>query len=136
MILKFRGPVPTYATAGSGGFDLRTADNVWLAPGEARPIATGLEIELPDGTVGLVRGRSGLAFKSSVYCVGGTVDADYRGEIKVLLRNESKEGVYFKAGDRIAQLVIVPYVRPELVESAELGQTERGESGFGSSGLS
>ena len=131
--------LPAYAHPGDAGADLHAAEAVVLEPGERATVGTGVAIALPDGYVAFVVPRSGLAFKHGITIVNapGTVDAGYRGEIKVMLLNtDASEGYDIAVGDRIAQLLIVPFVAPatrvvdELPESAD----GRGADGFGSSG--
>lgn len=134
-----RGPpleLPRYETAGSAGMDLRADEAFALAPGERRLVPTGLSFEIPPGHEGQVRPRSGLAVRHGVALVNapGTVDSDYRGEVKVVLVNLGAEPVSFARGERIAQLVIAPVVRAEVVLVDELAETGRGEGGFGSTG--
>jgi len=134
-----RGPpldLPRYETAGSAGLDLRADEPVTLAPGERRLVPTGLAIELPHGHEGQVRPRSGLALRLGVGMVNapGTIDSDYRGEVGVILVNHGQEPVSFARGERIAQLVIAPVVRAELVLVEELAGSDRGAGGFGSTG--
>lgn len=129
-------PLPEYATAGAAGLDLRAAGAHRLDPAERRLIGTGFAIALPPGTEGQIRPRSGLAVRLGVTVLNapGTVDADYRGEVKVLLVNLGTEPVDIAAGDRIAQLVAAPVSRLALVEVDELPETARGAGGFGSTG--
>ena len=131
-------PLPDYATAGSAGADLRSAEAgaVELAPGARRAVATGLILEIPEGFEGQVRPRSGLALHHGLTVVNapGTIDADYRGEVKVLLVNLGSEPVVIRRGDRIAQLVIAPVTRADFTDAAELAGSERGADGFGSTG--
>jgi dUTP pyrophosphatase len=130
-------PLPDYATAGSAGLDLRAAvaGELWLAPGAIRRVPTGLRFALPAGFEGQVRPRSGLAARGlSIPNAPGTLDADYRGELQVLLVNLSGRPLRIRRGDRIAQLVVAPVGRAELVEAAELDPTARGPGGFGSTG--
>lgn len=129
-------PLPSYATSQSAGMDLRAWEEMTLPPGEIRSVGTGLHIELPEGYEAQIRPRSGLALKKgiSVPNAPGTVDADYRGEIRVILINLGKEPFVIRRGDRIAQMVIAPVVRAELQPVDALGETERGEGGFGSTG--
>ncbi len=133
-------PAPAYETPGAAGMDLRAAvpadAAVRLAPGERVAVATGFAIALPDGYEAQVRPRSGLALKSGVTCLNspGTVDADYRGEIKVILINHGPEVVTVRRGERIAQLVVAPVSRARWVESPSLDETIRGAGGFGSTG--
>jgi dUTP pyrophosphatase len=134
-----RGPpldLPRYESAGAAGLDLRADEAFTLAPGERRLVPTGLAVELPAGHEGQVRPRSGLALKHGVGMVNapGTIDSDYRGEVGVLLVNHGQAPVAFARGDRIAQLVIAPVTRAELVVADELTQSDRGAGGFGSTG--
>ena len=134
-----RGPpleLPRYETAGSAGLDLRADEPVSLAPGERRLVPTGLAVEIPRGWEGQVRPRSGLALRLGVGMVNapGTIDSDYRGEVGVILVNHGREPVSFGRGERIAQLVIAPVARAELVLVEELADSERGAGGFGSTG--
>lgn len=132
--------LPSYATEHSAGLDLRAAveEPVILKPLERALIPTGFVFEIPEGYEGQVRPRSGLALKKGVTVLNspGTVDSDYRGEVKVLLINLGREEVVINRGDRIAQMVIAPVCRVELVEVEEVSQTSRGEGGFGSTGMS
>ena len=131
-------PLPAYETEGAAGMDLRAAIDtpITLAPLERHAIPTGLAIALPQGYEAQVRARSGLAFRSGIACVNapGTVDSDYRGEIKVILVNLGQEPVTFARGDRIAQLVVAPVSRVAWEEVGSLDQTARGAGGFGSTG--
>ena len=129
--------LPEYQTAGSSGMDLRSTCPIELAPMERRLVPTGVRIELPEGYEGQVRPRSGLALKKGVTILNapGTIDSDYRGEIGVILINLSSEPVKLDQGERIAQLVIVPVTHVRLEQVEELGETERGEGGFGSTGV-
>ena len=130
--------LPSYATTGSAGLDLRSADALTLKPGARALISTGIAIALPDNHEAQVRPRSGLAVKYGITVLNapGTIDADYRGEIKVPLINLGAEDFSIAKGDRIAQMVIAPVVQVELVEVTSLDQTARGAGGFGSSGKS
>lgn len=129
--------LPKQARAGDAGMDLSSVEEKVLLPGEYALIKTGLQIELPEGTEGQVRPRSGLALKNGITCLNspGTIDAGYRGEVGVILINQGKEPFKIEKQMRIAQLVVqyVPQVFIEEVE--ELSDTERGEQGFGSSGV-
>lgn len=129
-------PLPAYQSELAAGLDLRAdvADPVTLAPLERRLIPTGLSLELPAGYEGQVRPRSGLALKHGVTCLNtpGTIDADYRGEVQVLLVNLSHEPFTLRRGDRIAQLVVAAHARATLHEAQALSATERGAGGFGS----
>ena len=131
-------PLPAYATAQSAGLDLMAAidGDVTLAPGARQLIPTGLSIALPAGYEAQVRPRSGLAAKHGVTVLNspGTVDADYRGEINVLLINHGDAPFPIRRGERIAQMVIAPVVQAELVPATSLSSTDRGGGGFGSTG--
>jgi dUTP pyrophosphatase len=130
-------PVPSYAHPGDAGADLVTTVDVTLAPGERAMVPTGVAIALPDGYVALVHPRSGLAARHGLSIVNtpGTIDAGYRGEIKVLLINhDPREPIELRRGDRIAQLVVQPVTRVSFLDAAELPPTPRGEGGFGSTG--
>jgi dUTP pyrophosphatase len=130
-------PVPSYAHPGDAGADLHAAVDVELAPGERALVPTGLSIALPDGYVALVHPRSGLAARHGLSIVNapGTVDAGYRGEIKVLLINHDPvEPVVLRRGDRIAQLVIQRFERARFVEVGVLPESVRGAGGYGSTG--
>jgi len=132
------GDPPKYETAGAAGMDLRArVDNpVTLEPGGRALIPTGLRIELPVGYEAQVRARSGLAAKHGIGLVNGigTIDSDYRGEIKICLINWGDEPFIVNDGDRIAQMVVAKYVRAEIDVTGSLSETERGEGGFGHTG--
>ncbi len=132
-------PLPSYATAHSSGLDLAAAvrEPLVLLPGQRALVPTGFRFEIPPGYEGQVRPRSGLALRSGISMVNspGTIDADYRGELKVILINLGDEPFTVNRGDRIAQLVIAPVVRAELREGASLAETARGEGGFGHTGV-
>ena len=130
-------PLPQYAKGGDAGADIVSAVDITLAPGERALVPTGISIALPDGYVALVHTRYGLAIKHGVTMVNapGTVDAGYRGELKLILINhDQKESVSFKRGDRVAQLVIQQVERAEFIEVQELPGSGRGTDGFGSTG--
>jgi dUTP pyrophosphatase len=134
-----RGPpleLPRYETDGAAGMDLRADEPFALAPGERRVVPTGLALELPPGYEGQVRPRSGLAARSGIALVNapGTVDSDYRGEVKVIVVNLGQEPVSFARGDRIAQLVVAPVARARIELVDELPDSARGAGGFGSTG--
>jgi dUTP pyrophosphatase len=134
----FELPLPSYETAGAAGMDLRAAatQELTLAPGARLAVPTGLIMEIPEGFEGQLRPRSGLALKHGVTCLNGpgTIDSDYRGEVSVILANLGAEPFTVTRGMRIAQLVIAPVARAEIVEAGELSQSARGEGGFGSTG--
>ncbi|MBR6514436.1 MAG: dUTP diphosphatase [Clostridia bacterium] len=128
---------PTYGSAYSAGADLYSAeDAVTIKPGESRLMHTGIAVEIPQGYVGLVYARSGLACKRGLAPANkvGVIDADYRGEIMVCLHNHSDKDQTVEAGERIAQMVITPFLTCEYEEADELSETVRGEGGFGSTG--
>ena len=131
-------PAPAYAKPGDAGADLRSRIDFELEPGERALVPTGVAIALPEGYVGLVHPRSGLATKNGITIVNapGTVDSGYRGELMVTLLNTDKtKSFHVQRGDRIAQLVIQKYEHATFTVVDELDQTERGSSGFGSSGI-
>ncbi len=135
---KSHHPLPSYATEHSAGMDLRANLDapITLVPGQRALIPTGLFLELPEGTEAQVRPRSGLAFKHGITVLNspGTIDADYRGEVGVLLINHGEEPFTVNDGERVAQLVVARYVRVSLSESADLRASERGAGGFGHTG--
>ena len=129
--------IPSYATDGSAGMDLRASVEFELQPMERKLVPTGVRIAIPAGFEGQVRPRSGLAVKHGISVVNspGTIDSDYRGEIQVILVNLGGVAVRFDRGERIAQLVISPVARVRLVVIETLDETSRGEGGFGSTGI-
>ena len=129
-------PLPAYASHGAAGLDVVAAEDVTLAPGERHAVATGFAIAIPPGFEVQVRPRSGLALKHGVTCLNtpGTIDEDYRGEVKVILANLGNEPFEVKRGERIAQLVPAPVQKAEFAEVAVLEETGRGAGGFGSTG--
>ncbi|HEX7759219.1 MAG TPA: dUTP diphosphatase [Caulobacteraceae bacterium] len=133
-------PLPAYETADAAGMDLRAAvpedEPFVLRPGDRFAMPTGLTMAIPRGYEGQVRPRSGLAFKSGITCLNspGTIDADYRGEVKVILINHGAEDVTIRRGDRIAQLLITPVEQAVWEEVESLDETVRGAGGFGSTG--
>ena len=130
--------IPAYETEHAAGMDLRAAEDAILPPGARALVATGFAIALPQGFEAQVRPRSGLAAKHGVTLLNspGTIDADYRGEIKVILINHGEAAFAVKRGDRIAQMVVAPVTRAVLKESGDLPLTSRGAGGFGSTGRS
>lgn len=129
-------PLPTYATHGAAGLDVVAAEDLVLEPGGRHAVATGFAIAIPTGFEVQVRPRSGLALKHGVTCLNtpGTIDEDYRGEVKVILANLGAEPFEVKRGERIAQLVPAPVLKAQFLEVAELEATHRGAGGFGSTG--
>ncbi|WP_374285593.1 dUTP diphosphatase [Novosphingobium sp.] len=128
--------LPAYATSGAAGMDVVSAEDVTLAPGARHAVATGLAMAIPHGFEVQVRPRSGLALKHGITVPNtpGTIDSDYRGELKVILINHGAAPFEIRRGDRIAQLVLAPVVQAGWVEVSELDETARGEGGFGSTG--
>ena len=129
-------PLPAYATAGAAGMDVVSAESVTITPGARHAVATGLALAIPEGYEIQVRPRSGLALKHGITVPNtpGTIDSDYRGELKVILINHGPEPFMIQRGDRVAQLVLAPVVQAAWDEVAELDATERGTGGFGSTG--
>lgn len=130
-------PLPTYATAGAAGMDVVSAEDVTLPSMGRHAVATGLALAIPEGFEVQVRPRSGLALKHGISLPNtpGTIDSDYRGELKIILINLDAEPFEIKRGDRIAQLIIAPVQLGRMVEVAELDATVRGIGGFGSTGM-
>lgn len=139
IINKSDQKLPKYETVGSAGMDLLAyvEEAITLQPMERRLVPTGLFIEIPEGYEGQVRPRSGLAIKHGITLINcvGTIDSDYRGELCIPMVNLGTEAFEIKKGDRVAQLVICQYKRVELVEVEEITDSERGEGGFGSTGV-
>ena len=129
-------PLPVYATEHAAGLDVVSAEELVLAPGERHAVATGFAIEIPHGYEVQVRPRSGLAIKHGITCLNtpGTIDSDYRGEVKVILVNLGSKPFEIRRGERIAQLVPAPVLRARFAEVQELAETGRGSGGFGSTG--
>jgi dUTP pyrophosphatase len=128
--------LPAYATAGAAGMDVLAAEDAVLPPGGRHAIPTGLAVAVPDGYELQVRPRSGLALKHGISLPNtpGTIDSDYRGELKIILINLGDRAFEVRRGDRIAQLVLAPVVRATWLKVDELDETHRGEGGFGSTG--
>ncbi len=133
-------PLPAYATEGSAGMDVYAAvtDNVVIAAGETVLIPTGFSLEIPEGFEAQMRPRSGLAIKNSIGLMNapGTIDSDYRGEVKIVVTNFGTKEFVVQRGDRIAQMVVARYERVQWIESNELSGTSRGSGGFGHTGIS
>ena len=130
-------PVPAYGSANAAGLDVVAAEDLTLDPGHRHAVATGFAIEIPHGYEVQVRPRSGLALKHGITCLNtpGTIDSDYRGEVKVILANLGADPFPIRRGDRIAQLVPAPVLQANFEEVTELSETARGSGGFGSTGL-
>ena len=139
IINKSGNPLPSYQTSASAGMDLRAQldEPIRLAPLERAVVGTGLYLELPEGYEAQIRPRSGLAAKQGITVLNspGTIDADYRGEIGVILANVSNEPVSIQHGDRIAQMVISRHEQAEWIAVETLSETDRGSGGFGSTGV-
>ena len=125
--------LPRLATGGAAGYDLCASEPVVLVPGAVTRVKTGVSAEIPPFLMGSVRGRSGLASKG-IRTFHGTIDSDYRGEIQILLTNDTPSPFQIESGDRVAQVVFLPIARPELVAVSSLSSTDRGSAGFGSTG--
>ena len=138
IVNKSQNEIPTYATAGAAGFDLRAnlEESVTLEPGAVKLIKTGLYMQIPEGYEGQIRPRSGLALKRGLTVLNapGTVDSDYTGEVGVILINHSDVDQVIETGERVAQMVIAKYEKVEFVSVETLDATDRGEGGFGSTG--
>ena len=143
-LVEPQAKVPTKMTAGSAGFDLYSAESVEVPPTRCEPdgraevgralVSTGLVMELPPGTVGRIAARSGLSVRANVEAGAGWIDSDYRGTVKVELKNFSSKTYKINRGDRIAQLVVLPLVEVEVKVVGDIGETSRGGGGFGSTG--
>jgi dUTP pyrophosphatase len=130
-------PLPTYASEGAAGMDVCAAESLTLKVGKRHAVATGFAFAIPNGYEVQVRPRSGLALKHGITCLNtpGTVDSDYRGEVKVILANLGDDDFAIQRGDRIAQLVVAPVIQAAMVEVDALDETVRGAGGFGSTGI-
>lgn len=130
-------PLPDYTTAGAAGMDICAAESLNLRVGKRHAVATGFAFAIPDGYEIQVRPRSGLALKQGITCLNtpGTIDSDYRGEVKVILANLGEDDFMVTKGDRIAQIVVAPVTRGVMVEVDTLDDTARGAGGFGSTGV-
>lgn len=130
-------PMPVYATSGAAGMDVCAAESLTLRAGKRHAVATGFAFAIPDGYEVQVRPRSGLALKHGITCLNtpGTIDSDYRGEVKVILANLGDEDFVINTGDRIAQIVVAPVTQGIMIEVDALEDTERGTGGFGSTGV-
>jgi dUTP pyrophosphatase len=139
MILKIKklhidAVIPKYATKDDAGMDLFSVENIEIEPMARAQISTGIALEIPSGHVGLVWDKSGLSHKFGIKTLGGVIDSGYRGEIKVGVVNLGKEKYIFEKGHKVAQMIIQKKETPEIVETTELNNSERGERGFGSTG--
>ena len=134
IMLEEGARMPTVAHAGDAGMDLYAREDAEILPGEAYTFDTGVHIELPEGTYGKLESKSGLNVNYNVVSLGGVIDHGYTGSIRVKQYNFGREPYRFLAGEKIVQMIVVPFVDPELEPVESLGSTERGENGFGSSG--
>ena len=134
-LLGTDGKLPTRGSELAAGYDIYSAENGCVDIGSHRAISTQLSVAIPVGYYGRIAPRSGLAYKRAIDVLAGVVDPDYRGEIKVILVNHGREGYRFEKGDRIAQLVLEKIITPEVVQVDSLEDTQRGEGGFGSTGI-
>lgn len=134
--LNERARIPEYKTKGAAGFDFHCTEEVELRSGKVSLVPTGLAVEIPEGYELQIRCRSGLAAKAGCFLVNGlgTIDSDYRGEIKIIMSTCLDQAVHLKVGDRVAQGVLAKVRRAKIVEASELSDTERGDGGFGSTG--
>lgn len=130
-------PLPDYTTSGAAGMDVCAAESLLLRAGKRHAVATGFAFAIPEGFEVQVRPRSGLALKHGITCLNtpGTIDSDYRGEVKVILANLGEDDFQITKGDRIAQLVVSPVTHAAMVEVEEIDDTARGAGGFGSTGV-
>lgn len=126
---------PEYALGTDAGFDLKAIENVNFFPFEQKQVRTGIAIEVPTGYVGLVRDRAGIVQKMNVHTVAGTFDSGFRGEVSIMLVNMNDKTVEIEKGMRVAQIILIPVVKAKLLEVKKLSDTERGNKGFGSTGM-
>lgn len=127
--------IPSYAYNTDVGFDIRANEEVKIFPGEQKAVKTGLIFEIPEGHVGLIRDRAGIVQKMGIHTTAGTFDPGFRGEVSVILVNLSEETRFVERGMRVAQMIMLPVVKPKIVEVKKLGDTARGEKSFGSTGI-
>jgi dUTP pyrophosphatase len=133
---KKRGiALPSYTQEGDAGIDLRSSQDLTIKPGERATVKTGIKVSIPPGFLGLIKDRSGLASGKGIHTLAGIIDANYRGEIRVVLLNTGKEDFRIQGNERIAQLLIIPVAKVDLKEVEELSKTERNEAGWGSTGV-
>ncbi len=127
--------IPFYAYKSDVGFDLRANETIELFPGEQKKVRTGLILEIPQGYVGFIRDRAGIVTKMGIHTSAGTFDPEFRGEVSILLVNLSEETASIEKGMKIAQMIIIPVIKPKIIEVKKLSETERGEKSFGSTDL-
>ncbi len=133
--LHDKARLPAFAHASDAGMDLCASETITILPGERAQIPTGIAFAIPEGFVGLIWDKSGISQKNGLKSLGGVIDAGYRGEVFVGLYNTSDTAHAFNVGDKVAQILIQKIEQPEIIEVTELGQTERGEGAFGSTGI-
>ncbi len=126
---------PEYALDTDAGFDLKALENVSIFPFDQKKVSTGIAIEVPEGYVGIVRDRAGIVQKMNVHTVAGTFDSGFRGEVSIMLVNMNDKTVEIEKGMRIAQIILVPIIKAKITEVKKLSSTERGDKGFGSTGM-
>lgn len=136
MKIKCNGEKPSYVNEYAAGLDIKSNEGIYLYPGDIKDIETLLAVEIPKGHFGMVVARSGLSYKKQIKLINdvGIIDEDYRGYIGIRLINEGNEPYMIEKGDRIAQMIIIPYIQPKLVYVEELSETDRGSGGFGHTG--
>lgn len=140
VVLKFKkiskdAGTPEYILGSDVGFDLKVSENVKIFPMEQKAVKTGIVLEIPKGYVGLIRDRAGVAQKMNVHTVAGTFDSGFRGEVSIMVVNLNDTTIEIEKGTRIAQMILIPVVKAKIQEVGKLSETERGEKGFGSSGM-
>jgi dUTP pyrophosphatase len=126
---------PEYALESDAGFDLKAFENVSIFPFDQKSVSTGIAVEIPEGYVGIVRDRAGIVQKMNVHTVAGTFDSGFRGEVSIILVNMNDKTIEIEKGMRIAQIILVPVIKAEIKEVKKLSSTERGDKGFGSTGM-
>ncbi len=126
--------IPTRGSAEAAGYDLYASDDVRIQHGSRAVVSTGIALKIPAGHYGKIESRSGLALNNGLIALAGVIDSDYRGEVKVILANISSETITILTGTRVAQIIIVPYVNPDIMLVDSLEVTQRGSGGFGSTG--
>lgn len=127
--------IPTRGSEFAAGYDLYSSQRAIIQSGKRSMVSTGISVELPKGHFARISPRSGLAVKNGIDVMAGVIDEDYRGELKVVLYNTDKNDFMINIGDRIAQLIIIPYFTPNIVITSDLNYTQRGDNGFGSTGI-
>jgi len=133
--INLEAKLPVYANLGDAGMDFFSVEDLILKPNKLAACATGIAMAIPEGFVGLIWDKSGIALKKEIKTMGGVIDSSYRGEVKIILKNLSSQNYEIKKGDKIAQMLIQKFESPDLEEVNDLDETERGEGGFGSTGI-